>query len=60
MRANRKEKYMCSFDLVVEVKELNASYSEYSESLDLGGYFWVDQQITEASGFGYTSKQWFE
>lgn len=51
---------MCSFDLVVDVKELKASYSEYSDGFDIGGYFWVEQQIIEASGFNYAVKQSFE
>ena len=50
---------MCSFDLVVNVKELKSNYSEYSAGLDVGGYFWIEQQIIDASGFGYGLKPSF-
>jgi hypothetical protein len=45
---------MCSFDVVIDVNKLKDSYAEYSDGLDVGGYFWVDKQIIEASGFGHT------
>ena len=45
---------------IVNINELKASYSEYSDSLDLGGYFWVEQQVVEASGFGYAGNQSFD
>lgn len=51
---------MCSFDVVVDVNKLKSSYSEYSDGLDIGGYFWVEKQITEASGFGNAVKHSFE
>lgn len=50
---------MCSFGMVVNVNELKASYSEYSDGLDVGGYFWIEQQIIDASGFGYGLKPSF-
>ncbi len=46
---------MCSFSMVVNGNELKASYSEYSDGLDVGGYFWIEQQIIEAAGFGFAT-----
>lgn len=60
MRAKLKGKDMCSFDVVVNLTKLEASYSEYRAGLDVGGYFWIEQQILDSDGFGFGMKHCFE